>query len=418
MKDPHQNIFYYYRGPSKKNRETLFDVQVEDNTTKSLINIFELCHELGFEELLSAFLRTIGAPRGPAVEFKLQKGLETSRPDALIEFPTYSIHIESKVCASLNFDQIQRHLKNIGSKDRLVVITNNNCDNATLKATRDLRLTYLRWADIHRICLETISHNKSDKKNSAVIQLIKKFVDYLEVIVMTDFYGFKDADFDFWVDPNPNYVPILKKKLQAFANIIKANLPKDIAKEYSFIKPGNVSRNTRDDRFAWVAIKRPQNKRDVFNQCNFTIEVSKSSLDINAVIRNGRTTQESTPIGVFHNKLANNSEDFLDIIRNIKIDARIVISRRLPKTGERIMPGNERWVQFYEMKLKDISDKSDIDYLRKILEKADAKPSSPGVHVRYSIDRGEKILGEPDRLQEEIIKIITLFRPILKYLED
>jgi len=96
----------------------------------------------------------------------------------------------------------------------------------------------------------------------------------------------------------------------------------------------------------------------------------------------------------------------------------MVISKRLPKTGERIMPGNERWVQFFDMKLKDISSKSDIDYLRKVLEKADAKPSSPGVHVRYSIDRGEKILGEPDRLQEEIIKTITLFRPILKYLED
>ena len=38
MRDPHQNIFYYYRGPSKRNKDSLYDIQIEDNTTKSLIN--------------------------------------------------------------------------------------------------------------------------------------------------------------------------------------------------------------------------------------------------------------------------------------------------------------------------------------------------------------------------------------------
>ncbi len=418
MRDPHQNIFYYYRGPSKKNQDTLFDIQVEDNTTKSLINILEICHDIGFDELLNSFLRQIDAPKRPVVGFKLQKGLERSRPDAIINLSDYAVHIESKVAAALNLDQIKRHLKDIGSQDKLVVITNNCDDSEALSSIDDPRVIYLRWADLHRICLQTLSTIKGDKKSSPIAHLIEQFLDYLEVIVMTDFSGFRDADFDFWVDPNPNYVPILKKKLEAFANIIKANLPSAIANEYAFIKAGNVSRNVKDDRFAWVAIKRPKNNKDIFNQCNFTIEVSKGSLDINTVIRNGRTSQKSTSIGVFYNKLINNPEKFLDILRNIKLDARMVISKRLPKTGERIMPGNERWVQFFDMKLKDISSKSDIDYLRKVLEKADAKPSSPGVHVRYSIDRGEKILGEPDRLQEEIIKTITLFRPILKYLED
>jgi hypothetical protein len=39
MNDPHKNIFYYYRGPSsRENEEIIYDSQIEDNTTKALIN--------------------------------------------------------------------------------------------------------------------------------------------------------------------------------------------------------------------------------------------------------------------------------------------------------------------------------------------------------------------------------------------
>ena len=208
MKDPHQNIFYYYRGPSSKGDDTLFDIQVEDNTTKSLINIIELCHDIGSDELLYAFIREIGAPKRPVTGFKLQKSLERSRPDAVIDLSDYTVHIESKVGAAVDLGQIRRHLKDIGSQDRLVVISNKVGDGELLKEIHDTRVAYLRWADIHRICLQIISTIRGDRKNSHIVHLIKQFIDYLEVIVMTDFCGFKEADFDFWVDPNPNYVPI------------------------------------------------------------------------------------------------------------------------------------------------------------------------------------------------------------------
>jgi len=418
MRDPHQNIFFYYRGPSKNREVSLYDFQVEDNTTKSLINVFEFCCQSGFEDLFDRFLKAVDAPKRPVAYFKLQKGLSDSRPDALIDLVDYNIHIESKVRAKLDIDQIKRHLKDISSQDILVVITNERHDQEQLDKIGDKRLRYLDWAGVHNLCLKAIEVIRADRHMVAIRNFIEQFVDYMEVVVMTEFNGFKNSDFDFWVDPNPYYVPILRKKLEALATIIKEKLPRDIGQEYSFIKPGNIARSGKDERFAWVAIKRPKDGKDIFNQCNFTIEVSKSCLDINTVVRNGRTHQARTPIGVFFNKISNDPDGFLQVIKRIRKEARIVISKRLPKTGHRIMPGNEKWVKFFDMKLCDITSKQDVFYVGDVLKKADKDPGAPGIHFRYSIDRGSKVLVDPAVLEKEIISTITEFKPILAYLEE
>jgi len=50
--NPYRNIFYYYRGPSSK-KEGELDRQIEDNTTKALVNVLE--H--GGEDVLKHFLK-------------------------------------------------------------------------------------------------------------------------------------------------------------------------------------------------------------------------------------------------------------------------------------------------------------------------------------------------------------------------
>jgi hypothetical protein len=81
------------------------------------------------------------------------------------------------------------------------------------------------------------------------------------------------------------------------------------------------------------------------------------------------------------------------------------------------MPGNEQWNKFFDMKLSDITNERDILYLRDILKKADQKPGAPGIHFRYSLDRGSKVLTEPEKLTAEIIATMEEFYPILAYLE-
>ena len=291
MRDPHQNIFYYYRGPSRKVEDSLHDRQVEDNTTKALINLLEFAKRVDFAPLLKHFLKLIDVPQKQITSFRLQKHEESSRPDGVINFADNKIFIESKVAANLNLDQIFRHLESLASHDFLLVITNDKNDCKKIKDIRDARLRYISWHDIHRICLSIRDEIKSDKKLKAVSAVIEDFINYLEAIVMTEFTGFKDEDFDFWIPPlDYHYIPILKNKLESLARSIKEELPAELDK-YSYVRVGNISKSKHDERYAWVVIKKPDNRRDILNQCNFTIEISKSTLAIDVVIRNGRSSE-------------------------------------------------------------------------------------------------------------------------------
>lgn len=178
---PSSKYFFYYRGPSKNRELSLYDFQVEDNTTKSLINIFEFCCQSGFGDLFERFLKEIGAPKRPVAYFRLQKGLSDSRPDALIDLADYNIHIESKVRAKLDIGQIKRHLEDIGAQDILVVITNDWQNKKQISEIGDRRLRYLDWAEVHKLCLKSVEAIRADRHMVAILHLIEQFIDYMEV---------------------------------------------------------------------------------------------------------------------------------------------------------------------------------------------------------------------------------------------
>src|SRR5947209_10717750 len=79
MSRPHHNVFFYYRGPSaRESRQEgeRYQRQVEDNSTKALVNVLE--H--GGSDVARSFLRRFapaladGWPRGALPELFLQRG--------------------------------------------------------------------------------------------------------------------------------------------------------------------------------------------------------------------------------------------------------------------------------------------------------------------------------------------------------
>ena len=182
MKDPHLNLFYYYRGPSKKTTDILQDIQVEDNTTKALINLLEFAHQTNCDPLINRFLQLIHVPQGKIISFGLQEHGDNSRPDGIINFVGYKILIESKVAAKLNKVQIKHHLESIDSKDKLVVITNNTSDATILKELKKKHIKYLSWQQIHQMCLSRANELKDSRELKPYLLILEHFINYLEVI--------------------------------------------------------------------------------------------------------------------------------------------------------------------------------------------------------------------------------------------
>jgi hypothetical protein len=416
MKDPHQNIFYYYRGPTRNNHSSFIDKQIEDNTTKSLINIMEFLYNNDFKYFHEELLKYLQFKNETVVEYRLQKAEDESRPDALIKLKTYNIYFEiktSKDDSDLRIDQIKKHLNILKSKDVLVVITNKNESINIVKTISDRRIKHITWNDIYKISLRLVKRYSESYKTH--ISLLNHFINYLELQVMTEFSGFKDEDFYYFISDENNdyYKNVIKNKLNSIAYEVYRLLPKSLEK-YSEIRLGNIHKKV-DSEFkkAWVALKKPEDQDDLLNQCNYTIEISSQGIEINAVVRNGRISEKRKPLGLFYNSL-NDHDEMLLIFNKISRelpDASIKLFERVSRDG--INPpgrGDEKWIQYFEMSLSLINKPDDLLYLQHILTK---KPL-PGIHIGTEINIGNKILLNPEKLIERVRDTIQFLSPILE----
>jgi len=396
--DPHKNIFYYYRGPSKRQEEDIiYDKQIEDNTTKALINCFENSSNNLLKHFIDYFSLNLDSDSKP--QYLLQVSMSKSRPDAEIKTVNSSIYIESKVTAGINEEQLNNHLKELSNKDTLLLIT----ANSNGQRIKGKNIEHINWSDIHK-CFK--KYESKDKKEKFIIE---EFNKYLEVIGLTDFTGFNSDDFDFFVNMIEDYKPIVKNKLDKFSKKVYEKLDDEIKSIYDDKHIGIIPKKPES---IWFGIRKDQKAKNVFKHCNFTIEMDPESLSFNAVIRDGKYNQKA-PIGILYRNIKNNFDEFLNILKSFDKYYSIKIFERVPKSGSRIMPGNERWVLLSRLTLGIVTDET-VDYIMMLLKKI----KYPGIHIGLNIKRGVKTLQEPKKLIEIGKTAIEKEYKILKFLES
>ena len=407
--DPHKNLFYYYRGPSRRfDAETIWDTQLEDNTTKALVNVFDA---LPFKTGLAPFLGLIGvevedladkslgtelqripevakqAEQRFAVLITPAKALPATiqvggRPDAIIfaRDGSFACVIESKIFRWFSQQQLEGHLSALGWP-------------------AEIPWKRVSWEEIHT------AYQEMDGLAEPAVTLRRHFTEYLDMIGLAPFAGFNEQDFDYFVRPADEYGALLKEKLRRFITEVHNRLPTEFQDAYPEVYVGRVS-NKGDDRGMWSGFRFDQQLDDPFKHCNVTLELDSEGLSINAVIRDGRPDQPWTAAGAFSQQIRDQNE----ILNALSLgkDFSIRFYERVGRNGGRIMPGYEEWLLCGTLRLdRQLTD---------ILEFAALMLKSiryPGIHVRRHFRRGTDILEDGEALLNEAVTTVLQLAPVL-----
>lgn len=277
--DLHHNVFGYYRGPSRRMTGDALEVhrQVEDNTTKALINTLELADE---DELGRRFVRRF-APELPAfggrVDYRLQPGTPStpgaairllgisvlgetdseapvdgsggSRPDAaLVLDGVGALVIEVKTVDRLDSGQLARHAREWGA------------DPAAVRL--------VRWAEIWEWAREERVRSASGLSRFLLSQLC----DYLEQIGLAPWAGFTEGDFAFFVAPSADRAAAIRNRMGGLWPRVLAGLE---PKERASLLPVEVGRLS--PVVVWAQTNRAQ------RLVNFSAELYAEELQLNVV---------------------------------------------------------------------------------------------------------------------------------------
>ncbi len=432
MTDFHHNIFYYYRGAKRPDQEhnsqqnQKWDPQLEDNTTKALINTLEHCSPVVTRKLLEWL--NITATDKP--KFELQKmtigernirrksqrlllGLVQkegedsicdrlegpvdgdSRPDAWIYGEDYVVLIESKVGRTTSLDLNQMR-----------------CHSQKLQAgTQQLPRCKVRtWAKVHQFFVGILPELKGQNK-----WLVEQFTQYLEWKGMTDFTGFEEEMFDFFAhtDRDADTKQWVRDTMQSFAKKVLSRLKLFDDSYYQGYHVGNLG--LKDDH-CWVAFFGPNNQkfRDWAHQ---TISIYDYGLEVLVNV-------ELKPvIDKLRKKINQDNRAFRETISKLPEPFSVQIEER-KKIGPRrydyyhiarLEGGVYKDPDPQPYGLKDPKSKG-FDYIEPLLLK---QIKLPYLSVRRRIDKKQVLelsKGEGDALVNCVVDVMKAFHPVVRYI--
>jgi len=97
------------------------------------------------------------------------------------------------------------------------------------------------------------------------------------VIGLSDFKGFDNDDFDYFINQIDDYKPIIKDKIEKFGCKVFGELKDEIKSIYSEKYTGNIPKSPEA---IWFGIRKDQDKNDAFRHCNFTININSDMISL------------------------------------------------------------------------------------------------------------------------------------------
>lgn len=431
MTDFHHNIFYYYRGP-KQSKQEKYDQQLEDNTTKALVNTLKHCSPA----LALKFLEWLGITATGKVEFEFQKptigtekirrtsqrlllGLVTapekkgdtictklegpikgdSRPDAWLYGDDFVVLIETKVGdALLELNQMRCHFRKLQSD-----------------TGQPSRCQVRTWSDVHQFFVMLLYELKDKNK-----WLVEQFTQYLEWKGMTEFTGFEEGVFDFFVhiDKDPDTKRWVRDIMGALAKKV-LNGPNGLHNfDSSFYREFHVGNFGVEDEHYWVAFG--PGDPDFKQVAHQTISVYDYGLDVFVNV-------ELLPaVRKLRKKLHSERRKFIEVMSGLPEPFAVQVKER--KKRER-QPRNYDDYLIAELEggirkpyhpgsygLKDPQSPS-FGYLQMLLEKI----QYPYFSVRRRISR-KRVLelseGNGDALVNEVICLMKEFHKLVEFINQ
>jgi len=414
--DFHHNIFYFYKGGQEDDNARTR--QLEDNTTKALINILENIDR----QITVKFLRYIGVSVEEInnVQYCLQKNdigtsalqrkkelillaivperknelLVTkiekhhSRPDAWIYGDEYAILVESKVVGYLDYSQMREHYQKLD-----------------VNSKRKPEYYEITWGEVQLFFKNELNSLDNDV-NASNLFLLNQFTEYLDMCNLTDFNGFDSDFFDYFFSHDNEESRIwVKNKINSFASLIFNEMSKVDKLFYQDFDQGQLKTK---DISSWIAFG-PKNKK-YRKLAHLTIRFDSQGIEIFINIETKPATEN------FKQNIKNQPNKLKKAIKELCniCDLTFMVEKREQDVASKYNYFKLLEIESYALKEEKISDSTYDFFISSI-----GNIALPSINIIKRIERNDAIAlssgNSPKRLINELIKTTTKFHNFIVF---
>lgn len=414
----YQNCFYYFRGPSSKEKAAEADKQLEDNTTKALINVLEhsdrsitrrflaalVCHDPGPVSEVEYFLQR--RPDSPAAA-KLLLGISNrgeidpsswmsagggSRIDGAIHVAgAVTVLIETKVVDALDGSQLHRHASDCGMPGKVA-------DGNGWKPPPEWKIQ--SWVTVYEWAQREIDTTEREPDKF----LLRQLVEYLELAGLAPTWALRPEHFDFLSQPaeerDAAIAGEIRRRLGSIWSKVESELgPARFRTVLGEVRVGNL-REGGDH--AWAQ----SNADSSFDLPNLTIEMYPNELTLCIV---GGFDRQA---GCVERWLLTGDRSGLDAGFELAVFRR---TARGGQDGKKIVWQGATWAPVddaYRFPLDELTPMALQTRLAEWRKALDPKRQRIGFHIRKAWNR-EEILDRKD-LPAILAEIIEGLLPVLE----